>query len=325
MWETGYPRLVNEGNLGVIDLSLYIGDGYNGCVRTLNVVGKDGNNSETLFSQTYNITGSYTETPYKITINPGAHSYDWAVNLKVTATFGSIQKTIYGKVSLPIDTTFSWGTNYPSLAVDGSLGTVNLGYLVGKGYPGYDRVLTVTATDQDNTTLATKTVTLSSNGNYTQNPYTLSFDTLAYPDTTKVNIDSTMVFKRFGSQESANLDTYPFTIPLPKFNYGVTKRFDNCDWTKTGSTATSVTGYLHVGLDIEPGCPTGRKRVVNTITDYKTGNKIQTLFILAFGFGFAIINTSLCIYSPSRPESPALYISSTSSLCNKLFTILNWF
>lgn len=279
MWETGYPRLVNEGNLGAIDLSLYIGDGYNGCVRTLNVVGKDGNNSETLFSQTYNITGSYTETPYKITINPGVHSYDWAVNLKVTATFGSIQKTIYGKVSLPIDTTFSWGTNYPSLAVDGSLGTVNLGYLVGKGYPGYDRVLKVTATDQDNTTLATKTVTLSRNGNYTQNPYTLSFDTLAYLDTTTVNINSTMVFNRYGSQESAYLDTYSFTIPLPEFDYKVSRRSSYGSWEQTGSTATSKTGNLTIGLDIHPGCPTGRKRVVNTITDYKTGNKIQTLVI----------------------------------------------
>ena len=279
MWETGYPRLVNEGNLGAIDLSLYIGDGYNGCTKKLNVVGKDGNNSEKLFSQTYNITGSYTETPYNITINPGVHSYDWAVNLKVTATFGSIQKTIYGKVSLNIDTTFSWGTNYPSLAVDGSLGTVNLGYLVGNGYPESDRVLTVTATDQDNTTLATKTVTLSGSDNYTQNPYTLSFNTLAYLDTTTVNINSTMVFNRHGSQESAYLDTYSFTIPLPEFDYKVSKISSYGSWKQTGSTATSKTGNLTIGLDIHPGCPTGRKIVVNTITDYKTGNKIQTLVI----------------------------------------------
>ena len=277
MWETGYPKLATEGNLGAIDLSLYIGDGYNGCARTLNIVGKDGNNSATLFSQTYNITGSYTETPYNITINPSVHSYDWAVNLTVTATFGSVQQTIYGEVSLPIDKTFSWGTNYPSLAVDGSLGTVNLGYLVGKGYPGYyDRVLTVTATDQDNTELATRTVTLSRSGNYTQNPYTLSFNTLAYPDTTKVNINSTMVFNRHGSQESAYLDTYQFTIPLPEFNYKVSKRSSYCSWKQTGSTATSKTGKLTVGLDIQPGCPTGKKMVINTITRYDTGDIIQT-------------------------------------------------
>ena len=36
---------------------------------------------------------------------------------------------------------------------------------------------------------------------------------------------------------------------------------------------------MTIGLDIHPGCPTGRKIVVNTITDYKTGNKIQTLVI----------------------------------------------
>lgn len=276
MWETGYPKLATEGNLGAIDLSLYIGDGYNGCVRTLNIVGKDGNNSATLFSQTYNITGSYTETPYNITINPSVHSYDWAVNLTVTATFGSIQKTIYGEVSLPIDKTFSWGTNYPSLAVDGSLGTVNLGYLVGKGYSGYDRVLTVTATDQDNTELATRTVTLSRSGNYTQNPYKLIFNTLAYQDTTKVNINSTMVFKRYGSQESAYLDTYTFTIPLPEFDYNVSKRQSYCRWKQTGSTVNTKTGKLTVGLNIQPGCPTGKKMVINTITRYDTGAKIQT-------------------------------------------------
>ena len=274
MWETGYPRLVTEDDLGAIDLSLYIGDCSNGCTRTLNVVCKDYNNSATLFSQTYNITGSYTETPYKITINPVAHSYDWSVTLIVTATFGSIQKTIYGEVSLPIDRTFSWGTNYPSLAVDGSLGTVNLGYLVGDGYPEYDRVLTVTSTDQDNTTLATKTVTLSRSGNYTQNPYTLSFDTLAYLDTTKVNIDSTMVFNGYGTKKSAYLDTQSFTIPLPEFDYTVSKRSSYCKWTQLDSTPTSITGNLTVDLYIKPGCPTGKKIVKNKIYMYDSGDKI---------------------------------------------------
>ena len=33
---------------------------------------------------------------------------------------------------------------------------------------------------------------------------------------------------------------------------------------------------------------------------------IHTLLTFAFGFGCAIIKTSLWIYSPSRPESPAL-------------------
>lgn len=274
MWETGYPRLVTEDDLGAIDLSLYIGDCSNGCIRTLNVVCKDYNNSATLFSQTYNITGSYTETPYKITINPVAHSYDWSVTLIVTATFGSIQKTIYGEVSLPIDRTFSWGTNYPSLAVDGSLGTVNLGYLVGDGYPEYDRVLTVTATDQDNTTLATKNVTLSRSDNYTQNPYTLSFDTLAYPDTTKVNIDSTIVFNGYGTQKSAYLDTQSFTIPLPEFDYIVSKGSNYCKWTQLDSTSTSITGNLTVDIDIRPGCPTGKKIVKNKIYMYDSGDKI---------------------------------------------------
>ena len=274
MWETGYPRLVTEDDLGAIDLSLYIGDCSNGCTRTLNVVCKDYNNSSTLFSQTYNITGSYTETPYKITINPFAHSYDWSVTLIVTATFGSIQKTIYGEVSLPIDRSFSWGTNYPSLAVDGSLGTVNLGYLVGDGYTEYDRVLTVTSTDQDNTTLATKTVTLSRSGNYTQNPYTLSFDTSAYPDTTKVNIDSTMVFNGYGTQKSAYLDKKSFTIPLPDFNYIVKKGLHYCDWIETSSTETSITGNLTVDIDISPGCPTGKKVVKNKIKMYDTGDKL---------------------------------------------------
>ena len=274
MWETGYPRLVTEDDLGAIDLSLYIGDCSNGCIRTLNVVCKDYNNSATLFSQTYNITGSYTETPYKITINPVAHSYDWSVTLIVTASFGSIQKTIYGEVSLPIDKTFRWGTNYPSLAVDGSLGTVNLGYLVGDGYPEYDRVLTVTATDQDNTTLATKTVTLSRSDNYTQNPYTLSFDTLAYIDTTKVNIDSTMVFNGYGTQKSAYLDTQSFTIPLPEFDYTVIKGSHYCNWIETSSTETSITGNLTVDLDIKSGCPTGKKIVKNKIKMYDTGDKL---------------------------------------------------
>ena len=275
MWETGYPRLVTEDDLGAIDLSLYIGDGYNGCIRTLNVVCKDYNNSATLSSQTYNITGSYTESPYKITINPGAHSYDWVVNLTVTATFGSIQKTIYGEVSLHIDKTFSWGKNYPSLAVDGRLDKVNLGYLVGDGYPAYDRVLTVTATDQDNTTLATKTVTLSRSGNYTQNPYTLSIYPSTYPDTTKVNIDSTMVFKGYGIQESANLDTQSFTIPLPEFDYNVSKRSSYCKWTQLDSTSTSIIGNLTVDIDISPGCPTGKKVVKNQIIMYDSLDKVK--------------------------------------------------
>lgn len=274
MWETGYPRLVTEDDLGAIDLSLYIGDCSNGCTRTLNVVCKDYNDSATLFSQTYNITGSYTETPYNITINPVAHSYDWSVTIIVTATFGSIQKTIYGEVSLPIDRTFSWGTNYPSLAVDGSLGTVNLGYLVGDGYPECDRVLTVTATDRDNTTLATKTVTLSRSDNYTQNPYTLSFDTLAYIDTTKVNIDSTMVFNGYGIQKSAYLDTQSFTIPLPEFDYTVSKRSSYGKWTQLDSTSTSITGNLTVDIYIGPGCPTGKKVVENKIKMYDNGDKL---------------------------------------------------
>lgn len=295
MWETGYPRLVTEDDLGAIDLSLYIGDCSNGCTRTLNVVCKDYNNSATLFSQTYNITGSYTETPYKITINPVAHSYDWSVTLIVTATFGSIQKTIYGEVSLPIDRTFSWGTNYPSLAVDGSLGTVNLGYLVGDGYPEYDRVLTVTSTDQDNTTLATKTVTLSRSGNYTQNPYTLSFDTLAYIDTTKVNIDSTMVFNGYGTQKSAYLDKKSFTIPLPDFNYIVKKGLHHCDWIETSSTETSITGNLTVDLDISPGCPTGKKVVKNKVLMHDADNK------------FVKYQTSVCDVNPSSNRETLRY------------------
>ena len=60
---------------------------------------------------------------------------------------------------------------------------------------------------------------------------------------------------------------------------------------------------------------------INSITSklsnlygYSEDNTKYLLNCLAFGLGCAIMYTKRCMYSPSRPESPALYIVSISSL-----------
>lgn len=113
-WSDGYPYLTQQDNLGSVSLGFMIGDGREDLQRVLNIVCIDDNNNVVL-DTSCNINGSYTETPYTLTVSPniGDSLSEYVI---ATIHFGSeCQESVSHTFYVSINSTFENASGYPSL------------------------------------------------------------------------------------------------------------------------------------------------------------------------------------------------------------------
>ena len=113
-WYEGYPYLNQQDNLGSVSLGFIIGDGREDLQRVLNIVCIDDNNNVVL-DTSCNINGSYTETPYTLTVSPNIGD-SLSEDVIATIHFGSeCQESVSHTFDVSINSTFENASGYPSL------------------------------------------------------------------------------------------------------------------------------------------------------------------------------------------------------------------
>lgn len=272
-WASGYPRLTNERSLSGVDLGLYIGDGYGGKTRNLQVVCKNENNT-TVFNRTYAISGSYKTSPYLLHISPSVQAQDIKLYVTASMQFGTFDPITLDSEELDmlIVKTLQNHTGYPSLVVDGSLGSVNLGYDIGNGYPTYGRTLSVSATTDDNRSVFSQDYTIT--GSYEQTPYTININPNVWVENTVLNLTSSVAFEHSGGEDTRTI-TNRLTVN-PQFDYNVTFGSVDGELRGTAESEKYFRGRLLIWLDyVGLGVPTG-SRTVNVFAKYK--NYSDTVF-----------------------------------------------
>lgn len=259
-WVSGYPRLTNNRSLRGVDLGMYIGDGYGGKTRTLHVICKNENNS-TVFDRTYNIDGSYKASPYTLHISPNVQDSNIVLNVYAYLTFGTYDPIELNSVlNMYINTTFQTHTGYPSLVVDGSLGSVNLGYDIGNGYPTYQRILNISATTNNNRSVFNKDYIIT--GSYEKTPYKLNIKPNVWIENSVLNLTSSLAFKN-SSGEDVSTVTNKINVN-PQFDYSVTFGSDNGNMYNKSVYMKDryIRGRLAIDLDfVGLGIPTGSRTV----------------------------------------------------------------
>ena len=83
---TGYPETI-DGSLGDVNIGFYIGDGCDNYDRKLTIYCKDQNDSSIFYNEYIINSGSYTETPYIVRINPNITQNDWNFDVSTSLTF----------------------------------------------------------------------------------------------------------------------------------------------------------------------------------------------------------------------------------------------
>jgi len=262
---SGYPAII-DGSLGIIDVGIFVGEGwyqyeqYIPCPRSVTVTCKDSSNN-TVYNNTYTITGHYTSTPYIVRINPIVDVNETKVTVNVVATFGSKPtKPIIYEIQRNTEERFEWASGYPE-PINNSLSSVNLGYYIGDGYNGGDRTLKVKFTDPHGVVMYTDS-NIHISGSYTETPYIKNIKPNIYADTNELIIDSSVTFMKDGASVSSIMSPKTVTVPAPTFDYTVTQGTDHGKYTgrRSGYTNTMVT--VHVNLNLADGCSTGRKKLV---------------------------------------------------------------
>ena len=177
-FSNGYPVKV-DGSLGVIDVGLNIGEGYADYNKVVTITCTDSSNS-TIFNQSYTLDDtSYIQNPYVVRITPISAQTDWNINVNVDCRFYRFGGTyvdatqIHQNISIPVDTQLSMASGYPIKAEN--LTNVTLGLLIGDGYRGNIRTITVISdysTEKYNHVF-NKTYTLDSSS-YKNNPYIIN-------------------------------------------------------------------------------------------------------------------------------------------------------
>ena len=259
----GYPAII-DGSLGIVDVGIFVGDGWNNsyipCPRSVTVTCKDSSNN-TVFNNTYTITGYYTSTPYIVRINPIVDVNETKVTVTVVATFGSkTTKPIIYEIQRNTEERFEWSSGYPE-PINNSLSSVNLGYYIGDGYNGGDRILKIKFTDPHGVVMYTDS-NINISGSYTETPYINNIRPNIYADTNELIIDSSVTFMKDGVPVSSIMSPKTVTVPAPTFDYTVTNGTDHGKYTgrRSGYTSTMVT--VHVNLNIANGCSTGNRKLV---------------------------------------------------------------
>ena len=174
----GYPAKV-DGSLGVIDVGLNIGEGYSGYSKVVTITCTDSSNS-TIFNQSYTLDDtSYIQNPYVVRITPISSQKDWNINVNVDCRFSRFGGSyvdatqIHQNISIPVDTQLSMASGYPIKSEN--LTNVTLGLLIGDGYRGNRRTITVISdySTEKYHHVFNKTYTLGSSS-YKNNPYIIN-------------------------------------------------------------------------------------------------------------------------------------------------------